>query len=679
MNIIKYLKSLFNKENNAYLINGYASFAIPKRDVLNEKQIEILTTTKEEYLVLLKNNIFTSLDLEIDDINNKREMYTKLLLNNMMSETKNNKVLSIKLKSYETDLINLRETLLIRLIALSEIVNQNRFKKRTKEAIINEIGKIQLSLVTIDSQIVSIHNEIEAYLSYPQQGLDLDKKVQELEDLNKRIYNLEKLSEDIVEKCELSSKEVYIAYLERSLEIYCYKNKEEVSSLKDELDSLRCSEINSDNINLLKERINRLEKMYNIYYEFDRNTITKEDMYSLYETKFYMRAYDYSFRNCDDLEKEVYLDIISKKINTLLNGNSPYILHLIENEDKDKAIKLIQLINIFLREKGQYDFEKILNNKYKLSVLLSLDYEKGLDDFFENTIIDLNNDSVLNKYDITSQYAMPNVGRDLKGYLFYDTKLSLSSIIKIFSFDIFNGISIYTFKGLLNYLKNIYDCINSPGDVYVMPEGIVYGTISSSLYDKLKKYKTIIMPKSLKSIEFEVDNSSTPNYCDLVLQEGTESLMFDYPDFSYYSTKFGNVTIPSTLKEIDENISRYVNNLIFEDYKNSEILKCDDLDLMQNNANALFKIKSFSEQYMMVKPLYYHLILKDGENSYDLTSETIIKIPENNYLQKRVKDNFYMPFTNFDRETAKLFWDEFHKQFNMGKYDKKQKQKNKAK
>ena len=142
MSIIKYLKNLFNKENNAYLINGYVSFAIPKRDVLNEKQIEILTTTKEEYLGLLKNNIFTSLDLEIDDINEKREMYTKLLLNNMMSETKNNKVLSIKLKSYESDLINLRETLLIRLIALSEIVNQNRFKRRTRDAIINEIGKI---------------------------------------------------------------------------------------------------------------------------------------------------------------------------------------------------------------------------------------------------------------------------------------------------------------------------------------------------------------------------------------------------------------------------------------------------------------------------------------------------------------------------------------------------------
>ena len=39
MSIIKYLKDLFSKENNAYLINGYASFVIPKRDVLNQKQI----------------------------------------------------------------------------------------------------------------------------------------------------------------------------------------------------------------------------------------------------------------------------------------------------------------------------------------------------------------------------------------------------------------------------------------------------------------------------------------------------------------------------------------------------------------------------------------------------------------------------------------------------------------
>ena len=689
MNIIKYFKNLFTKEDNAYLINGYASFAIPKRNVLNKKQIGILTTTKEEYLVLLKNNIFTSLDLEIDDINNKREMYTKLLLNNMMSETKNNKVLSIKLKSYETDLINLRETLLIRLIALSEIVNQNRFKKRTKEAIINEIGKIQLSLVTIDSQIVSIHNEIEAYLSYPQQGLDLDKKVQELEDLNKRIYNLEKLSEDIVEKCELSSKEVYIAYLERSLEIYCYKNKEEVSSLKDELDSLRCSEINSDNINLLKERINRLEKMYNIYYEFDRNTITKEDMYSLYETKFYMRAYDYSFRNCDDLEKEVYLDIISKKINTLLNGNSPYILHLIENEDKDKAIKLIQLINILLKEEGQFDFEKILNNKYKLSILLSLDYEKGLDDFFENTIVDLNNDSVLNKYDISSRYIMSiddSVEKfhsyiDIdQGTLFYDTKLPLSSVLKISSFGAFlteeDLNEFFPKMGLLYQLYKIYEFACMSDDVYEMPEGIVCGTFTSDFFDKFKNYKTIVMPKSLKNIKFKIIYNEQ-HYGNLVLQEGTETFELGITYILGLGNLFDSITIPSTLRGIDGWLSRSTDNVVFENYKNSEILKCDDPELMQNNATALFRLNHNS---MMAIPRFYNLVLKDPDSwSYNLTSEATIKVPNNYCCSNDRKEMNLIAYTNFDRETAKLFWDEFHKQFNMGKYDKKQKQKNKAK
>ena len=679
MNIIKYFKNLFTKEDNAYLINGYASFAIPKRDVLNEKQIEILTTAKEEYLVLLKNNIFTSLDLEIDDINNKREMYTKLLLNNMMSETKNNKVLSIKLKNYESDLINLRETLLIRLIALSEIVNQNRFKRRTRDAIINEIGKIQLSLVTIDSQIVSIHNEIEAYLTYSQEDLDLDK----------RRYTLENLSEDIVEKCGLSSKEAYIAYLERSLEIYCYKNKEEVSNLKDELDSLRYSEINDDNINLLKEKISKLEKMYNIYYEFDRNTITKDDMYSLYEAKFYIHAYDYSFTNYNALEKEVYLDIISKKINILLNGNSPYILDLIENGNKDKAIKLIQLINIFLKEEGQFDFEKILNNKYKLLILLSLDYEKGLDDFFENTIVDLNNDSVLNKYDISSRYIMSiddyvekfhsYIDID-QGTLFYDTKLPLSSVLKISSFGAFlteeDLNEFFPKMGLLYQLYKIYEFACMSDDVYEMPEGIVYGTFTSDFFDKFKNYKTIVMPKSLKNIKFKIKYNEQ-HYGNLVLQEGTETFELGITYILGLGNLFDSITIPSTLKGIDGWLSRITDNVVFENYKNSEILKSDDPDLMQNNATALFRLNNNS---MMAIPRFYNLVLKDPDDwSYNLTSETTIKVPNNYCCSNDRKEMNLIAYTNFDRKTAKLFWDEFHKEYNIGKYEKKVKAKRKAK
>ena len=664
MNIIKYLKSLFNKENNAYLINGYASFAIPKRDVLNEKQIEILTTAKEEYLGLLKNNIFTSLDLEIDDINNKREMYTKLLLNNMMNETKNNKVLSIKLKNYESDLINLRETLLIRLIALSEIVNQNRFKKRTKEAIINEIGKIQLSLVTIDSQIVSIHNEIEAYLSNPQKGLDLDK----------RICDLEKLSEDIVEKCGLSSKEAYIAYLERSLEIYCYKNKEEVNSLKDELDSLRCSEINSDNINSLKERINKLEKMYNIYYEFDRNTITKEDMYSLYEAKFYIYAYDYSFkiyngkddifsshevkfdaysfRNYNSLENEVYLDIISKKINTLLNGNSPYLINFVEKNSVNKLAYMINNIKFFLMNNDQFDFEEILNNKYKLLLLLSLDDVDGLTMFFKNTKVDIYDDVLFNNDMISNNHykSILNYKDSNEDCLYYHVKLPLSTVLKL---CLLNNEKDENVRALI-----VLEYWGTQYDFGIFPEGILSGNISNKCYDYFLMMGNVLMPKSLIDISMEAPSKKT----NIVFQNGTKLIEIKGPTpqdgkpLQPYGTC--SITLPSSVKLLKTS-ELAVNSITFEDYKNSELLNCDSIKEKIELVNNLFIATYYLKVCATFKPRYNTIILKSDDEEHIISSDDF------EYYVDVIQSD------NFKETTAVKFYNEFCEKYHIDSTEKR--------
>ena len=664
MNIIKYLKSLFNKENNAYLINGYASFAIPKRDVLNEKQIEILTTTKEEYLGLLKNNIFTSLDLEIDDINNKREMYTKLLLNNMMSETNNNKVLSIKLKSYESDLIYLRETLLIRLIALSEIVNQNRFKRRTKEALINEIGKIQLSLVTIDSQIVSIHNEIEAYLSNPQIGLDLDK----------RICDLEKLSEDIVEKCGLSSKEAYIAYLERSLEIYCYKNKEEVNSLKDELDSLRCSEINSDNINSLKERINKLEKMYNIYYEFDRNTITKEDMYSLYEAKFYIYAYDYSFkiyngkddifsshevkfdaysfRNYNSLVNEVYLDIISKKINTLLNGNSPYLINFVEKNSVNKLAYMINNIKFFLMNNDQFDFEEILNNKYKLLLLLSLDDVDGLTMFFKNTKVDIYDDVLFNNDMISNNHykSILNYKDSNEDCLYYHVKLPLSTVLKL---CLLNNEKDGNVRALI-----VLEYWGTQYDFGIFPEGILSGNISNKCYDYFLMMGNVLMPKSLIDISMEAPSKKT----NIVFQNGTKLIEIKGPTpqdgkpFQPYGTC--SITLPSSVKLLKTS-ELAVNSITFEDYKNSELLNCDSIKEKIELVNNLFIATYYLRVCATFKPRYNTIILKSDDEEHIISSDDF------EYYVDVIQSD------NFKETTAVKFYNEFCEKYHIDSTEKR--------
>lgn len=642
MSIIKYLKDLFNKENNAYLINGYASFAIPKRDVLNEKQIEILSTAKEEYLGLLKSNIFTSLDLEIDDINEKREMYTKLLLNNMMSETKNNKVLSIKLKNYESDLINLRETLLIRLIALSEIVNQNRFKRITRNAIINEIGKIQLSLVTIDSQIVSIHNEIEAYLTYPQEDLDLDK----------RICDLENLSKDIVKKCELSSKEVYITYLERSLEIYCYKNKEEVSSLKDELDSLRCSEINSNNINSLKERINSLEKMYKIYYEFDRNTITKEDMYSLYETKFYMRAYDYSFRNCDDLEKEGYLDIISKKINILLNGNSPYLINFVEKNGVNKLEYMINNIKFFLINNGQFDFEEILNNKYKLLLLLSLDDVDGLTMFFKNTKVDIYDDVLFNNDMISNNHykSILNYKDSNEDCLYYHVKLALSTVLKL---CLLNNEKDENVRALI-----VLEYWGTQYDYGIFPEGILSGNISNKCHDYFLMMGNVLMPKSLIDISMEAPSKKT----NIVFQNGTKLIEIKAPTSQDEKTlqPYGtcSITLPSSVKLLKTS-ELAVNSITFEDYKNSELLNCDSIKEKIKLVNILFTATYYLKVCATFKPRYNTIILKSDDEEHIISSDDF---------------EYYVDVTqsdNFKETTAVKFYNEFCEKYHIDSTEKR--------
>ena len=642
MSIIKYLKDLFSKENNAYLINGYASFAIPKRDVLNEKQIEILTTAKEEYLGLLKNNIFTSLDLEIDDINDKREMYTKLLLNNMMSETKNNKVLSIKLKNYESDLINLRETLLIRLIALSEIVNQNRFKRRTRDAIISEIGKIQLSLVTIDSQIVSIHNEIEAYLSNPQIGLDLDK----------RICDLEYLSEDIVEKCELSSKEVYIAYLERSLEIYCYKNKEEVSSLKDEFDSLRCSEIDDNNINLLKERINRLEKMYKIYYEFDRNTITKEDMYSLYEAKFYIHAYDYSFRNYNSLENEVYLDIISKKINALLNGNSPYLINFVEKNGVNKLEYMINNIKFFLMNNGQFDFEEILNNKYKLLLLLSLDDVDGLTMFFKNTKVDIYDDVLFNNDMISNNHykSILNYKDSNEDCLYYHVKLPLSTVLKL---CLLNNEKDENVRALI-----VLEYWGTEYDYGIFPERILSGNISNKCHDYFLMIGNVLMPKSLIDISMEAPSKKT----NIVFQNGTKLIEIKAPTSQDEKTlqPYGtcSITLPSSVKLLKTS-ELAVNSITFEYYKNSELLNCDSIKEKIKLVNILFTATYYLKVCATFKPRYNTIILKSDDEEHIISSDDF------EYYVDVIQSD------NFKETTAVKFYNEFCEKYHIGSTEKR--------
>ena len=646
MIFFKRLKNKLHKSNNVYLVNGYTSFLLPKRDVLNDKQISILTKIKEHYLNLLKSKILSSHDIEIDDINKKRDMYTNLLLNNMMEDSKNNKIKSVKLKIYESELIKLRETLLIKLIALTEILEQNKIKKRIKDIIINEINIMQISLTTIDVEIVSIHNEIEKYLSTNEESINL----------NSKLLELRTLSDEIVKPTSFNSIVGYIAYIEIKLELYCYQNKSEVTALKEELETLRNSDINDANIDALLEKIKYLEKKYNIYYQFssEKNSITKEDMYKLYETKFYICAHNHSFTfEFNALEKEVYLDIISQKINDLLKGQSLYLVNLIETGQKTNIAKLITHIAVVLKTDNEFNFESILYNARKLSLLLSLDYINGVNDFFENTIIDINNDDLFDNSRISNECfkSIKDFSLSDMEYLFYSDKLPLISVIRLYNFKKYlQKTTNHDYPNLDNESDKIRDSLcsiasyvsPSSNNEYIVPEGIVIGGLSSQtcviLYPFFKS--NIIMPKSLKHIKidhgyslFQLGNIKSRVYLDTItFQNGVESI--DIPAYNYSLSNsfslfyFDKIIIPPSVVRLNIS-STDVSSIVFTDYKNSALLNCTSLKVKSSLVSILFKKEKVSESFIQFSPRFKSIIFLSDDGTHKIIDATnIFKMPK---------------------------------------------------
>lgn len=240
-------------------------------------------------------------------------------------------------------------------------------------------------------------------------------------------------------------------------------------------------------------------------------------MYKLYEIKFYIYAHNHSFNfKFNALEKEVYLDIISQKINDLLKGQSLYLVNLIETGQKTNIAKLIIQIAVVLKTDNEFNFESILYNARKLSLLLSLDYINRLNAFFENTIIDINNDDLFDNSRISNECfkSIKDFSLSDMEYLFYSDKLPLISVIRLYNFKKYlQKPTHHDYPNLDNESDKIRESLcniasyvfPSSNNEYIVPEGIVIGGLSSQtsaiLYPFFKS--NIIMPKSLKHIKID--------------------------------------------------------------------------------------------------------------------------------------------------------------------------------
>lgn len=519
MNLFNFFKNILKKEqvSSTEIMRIRDTISLPKREDLNSNEIELLNKYEQEYINLLNNKVLFSKDLDIDNLKNEMNMYLELILrlfklDNDTSFIKVNENLeeieklnlyikSNKIIMYLEDILNLKKQVELRLLALEELLEKNRFYTITKKrAIKNKIENLSFAIHTFNTQgealVVegnAILNEIRNKYSFN----DFDNSL--LEEKEKLLIKMLKSVRPLELKYYLSLKfnSIYerIAYLERRLEILVYNHKNILLELNEKI----------KNFNIKKykkklEKFNELELKMRIFAEFGSDLVTKEMLDELYTLKFniitenIIETYDTNyFTTMNYSEMECYQNLIMKRLERILMGKNP-IFNIPLKDNYKEGITLFS--SIFKNENNEYSFYDILNNHKLLAFLLSFDK--------------------LTKYDFFRDFMIKK--EDAKGIDFeeeiftWDQMIPLETVCRLAIYENkLNVDPLYEFYySLRKAITDENNMIPYDYEYYDLPNGLSTIRIKDSYKDKsiiLKEIRRrcvgriIHTPKSLKMIE----------------------------------------------------------------------------------------------------------------------------------------------------------------------------------
>lgn len=513
MTIINFLKRLFkyNNPKTVALINISDIIKVPTRyDLANDldklKQVDIY---KEDYLKIIRSKrMLVSNDFSCPNIGRDVQINIELLLNIYLNDSEEIKSISqnntkklnqiLKIKLCQHDLERLETEIITRLIALNEIYTERKFfiSSNKREDIINAINNLLSTLLMITNQKRAIALEVEAYfnnINDPNNENVGFLKVRK-KDLNHLLDITEKIIPQKIEKIlylDLDNTWL-VAYLEREIEIYALTNQEKLCELAQNLHLLDIEEKTKENREVLLAKINQIEFYYNIFREFGRNIVTEDELYNLYRVKFDILTVDICNRRelpIDTFKKEeveIYKQIIMKKVENILKGVAPELIGLYGNE----LSKIVVLITKILKDgERKFSAEKILTNPLLLSLVLALNKENGLEEFFKT--FKLNKDKCNIKF------------FELVFHL--EDELPLDTICRIYACD--DNPPNFLLYDLYKFMKERKP--ESNDDTYMLPEGLFriysYEAFDNepSIIEKIRanaKDKVFIMPDSLDKI-----------------------------------------------------------------------------------------------------------------------------------------------------------------------------------
>ena len=408
---MNFLKRLFKKENNnvteLYLSLLDYNIIPPSNDFYNAEDNLILSSEyNNKYREILSNRCKSSMDLKLDniDLNIYVNIISKLTieLHNISdilnkSEDRNNINLNIiinKLNYYKSVLSEYKDKAFIKIKVLDNILKRKILFHNKRSIIESEISNIKGKILICQNNISGIEKELNYYYSFSSDNIPkVDNEKEYLSSVYDRDYRFTKaLKLNIEYKKDISLSD--ICSIEILLENYLYNNKDLLSKIKEEYNTLLNSNIERNRkLRIINNLINKYMAIDKLYKEKDTIFLNK-----LLELKFNTIEEDY-ISNGEKLinrysykeEIEYFGNIISKKIDNIVRDKDKKILSRYQEYFKEYGFiindyeRLIRIFkDIITNEENNYNTKEILNSPLCIGLILSMNNPEKLINFINN-------------------------------------------------------------------------------------------------------------------------------------------------------------------------------------------------------------------------------------------------------------------------------------------------------
>lgn len=543
-----------------------------KRILSNKKTIlstHLKSTETDDIRVYI--DILTSLEIHIHDIlsNSNSKGYNYEYVTNLLA----------RLNGYAHILKAIEEESFLRIAALSSLKSIPFLSNNKKNAIDNEISRLQIQIFNAQKDIELINLQTNSCFSIIE-NLNLEKDPKYYNDLRGRLigYIPAFIPDSLKEYVENYQNKNYLSLMQIKLEVLLFKNKNILKDLENEFDNLlefthldRTARIHS---------INRLITKYMAIKEYKRIE-DKELLYKLVEFK--VNSYEIDYGNHREIlhdcarskeEKEIMKEVFFKKVSTFMQSNGVFEEYKRFDFSKRDYRTLANLINNAVKNKyGVFDYGRILCSPELTMLLFSINNPYKIQSFFKNFQVS----------DCT-YLAATSLRRNMFDFEEYIPLETVMQLTRVLLKNPHHKEKILEDKELYDLYK-IYDCLlysvvkpKSPSHVFenvskitITGQNILFYPELIKIYNnEMAQGRKLVFPKSLKKLTIIVNNYDREflKYYEFELNEGLEDLsILETPT---YATPPKVLELPSTLEHCEINIRP--ETIRFRDYTNSKLL-----------------------------------------------------------------------------------------------------------